>query len=291
MQPHLFQRPVLFVWSWFHCRSQDPDKLITCRKTSVRWAKNIRTDQYQNKVIMDGRYEPAHKFHQWTFARRERRGMLIVFKWNSASRYCAESSWSSWWKILSIDCLHKTTAIDSQNIAVCVCVSHYPTWFGPLASATPTLAEAFNSGGTERGPLVWKSMGIMGLGSLEKMLAKHTYTHTVDRQTAASIMGKLMEMIHGWIHTATHNDGINSEHIYTQSGKSSICKLTNYMTEWHIQPACPSTLPRTHKRTRKCQLQYNLLSSSSRNGRKIENLFTVQINGISECHSLCSYGA
>lgn len=25
----------------------------------------------------------------------------------------------------------------------------------------------------------------------------HTYTHTVDRQTAASIMGKLMEMIHG----------------------------------------------------------------------------------------------
>lgn len=46
---------------------------------------------------MDRGYEAAHKFHQWMLARGEmRRGMLIVFKWNSASQYRAESSWSSW---------------------------------------------------------------------------------------------------------------------------------------------------------------------------------------------------
>lgn len=262
---HLFQGPYLFVWSWFRCRSQDPDKLITCRKTSVRWAKNIRTDQYQNKVIMDGRYEPAHKFHQWTFARRERRrGMLIVFKWNGASRYCAESSWSSWWKILSIDCLHKTTAIDSQNIAVCACVClcvcltlSSLIWTLSISNAHPH--ESLQLWGDRIVPPELKrSVGVKIHGhhgawvSGENVGKIWTYlslegvgAHTHTRQTAASIMGKLMEMIHGWIHTATHNDGINSEHIYTQSGKSSICKLTNYMTEWHIQPACPST-PAAH---------------------------------------------
>lgn len=121
---NLFRRPYLFVWSQFSCRSQDPDKLVTCRKTSVRRAKNISSDKYQNKVIMDRGYEPAHKFSQWTLARREmRRGMLIVLKWKGASRYCAESPWSIWWKILSIDCILKTTAIDSQNITVPACVS------------------------------------------------------------------------------------------------------------------------------------------------------------------------
>lgn len=46
---NLFQRPYLFVWSQLRCGSQDPDKLITRTKTSVRRAKNIRTDKYQNK--------------------------------------------------------------------------------------------------------------------------------------------------------------------------------------------------------------------------------------------------
>lgn len=97
---------------------------FTWWKTSVRRAKNISPDRYQNEVITDRGCEPAHKFNQWTLARREmRRGMLIVFKWKGASRYRAESSWSSWRKILSIDCILKTTAIDSQNITdVYVCV-------------------------------------------------------------------------------------------------------------------------------------------------------------------------
>lgn len=120
---NLFRRPYLFVWSQFRCRSQGPDKLVMGRKTSARRAKNISPDKYQNKVIMDRGYEPAHKFNQWRLARREmRRGMLIVLKWKGASRYCAESPWSIWWKILSIDCILKTTAIDSQNITVPVCV-------------------------------------------------------------------------------------------------------------------------------------------------------------------------
>lgn len=213
---------------------------------------------------MDGRYEPAHRFQQWTFARRERRGgMLIVFKWNSASRYCAESSWSSWWKILSIDCLHKTTAIDSQNIAVCVCVCLVLSsriWTLSICNAYPHGSLQFwgdrkrsigvkihgHHGAKGPGENVGKMTDSPGPGGCWSTHA-HVHTRTLDRQTAASIMGKLMEMIHGWIHTATHNDGINSERIYTQSGKSSICKLTNYMTEWHIQPACPSTPPRTHK--------------------------------------------
>lgn len=68
----------------------------------------LKTRTLQNKAITDRGYERTHKFGQWMHVEGEMgRGILIMSSWNRASGYCAESSWSSWWKILSIDNIHK----------------------------------------------------------------------------------------------------------------------------------------------------------------------------------------
>lgn len=89
----------------------------------------------------------------------------------------------------------------------------------PWPSAPPIPTEEFNSVGTERGTagvgLVWISMDMIldlwrkGWQNTDSpgpgvCWYKHTHMHTAtwtDRQAAASLMGRLMEIIHGWINT------------------------------------------------------------------------------------------
>lgn len=42
--------------------------------------------------------------------------------WNGASRYCAESSWSSWWKMLSIISTNHSNGFPEPSVCLCVCV-------------------------------------------------------------------------------------------------------------------------------------------------------------------------
>lgn len=65
----------------------------------------------------------THKFGQWMRVEGEMgRGILIMSSWNRASWYCAESSRSSWWKILSIDNIHKPQQWIPRTISACVCL-------------------------------------------------------------------------------------------------------------------------------------------------------------------------
>lgn len=89
-----------------------------------------------------------------------------------------------------------------------------------------------------------------------------------DRQAAAILMGRLIAMIHGSISTHTHRTWWNKKwntHLHT---KSSICKLTNYMTDWHIQHNCPST--HTHRICRNVSFNIIYYPLAQKTDRKLK---------------------
>lgn len=159
-------------------------------------------------------------------------------------------------------------ANDYWLLNIPACWESSVAWLGSKENTTPKAECVWASNPSdhlqhtsqrgEEGCSIWISTDV---GSQEKkagstrphLAFEHQRIHArtavgqTDRQLLAW-QGGCMAVMHEWINTHGLDGTKNWTHqctndMHRQSSKSSVCKLTNYMTEWHIQRSCPSTPP------------------------------------------------